>query len=85
MTTSTALDAREISPRIGTEIRAEKAALPSGDHAGTLRELLEQRGVLVFPQIEFTDEEQRGPTTRTPAGCSTAPSSRVRSRSLERG
>jgi alpha-ketoglutarate-dependent taurine dioxygenase len=53
-----ALDAREISPRIGTEIRADKATLLSGDHAATLRELLEQRGVLVFPQIGFTDDEQ---------------------------
>ncbi|MCV7168603.1 TauD/TfdA family dioxygenase [Mycobacterium manitobense] len=53
-----ALDAREINPRIGTEIRADKATLLSGDHAATLRDLLEQRGVLVFPQIGFTDDEQ---------------------------
>ncbi|MDO3636265.1 TauD/TfdA dioxygenase family protein [Mycolicibacterium arseniciresistens] len=53
-----ALDAREINPRIGTEIRADKVTLLSGDHAATLRDLLEQRGVLVFPQIGFTDDEQ---------------------------
>ena len=30
----------------------------SGEHAAKIRELLEQRGVLVFPKINFTDEEQ---------------------------
>lgn len=58
MTTATALDARDIKPRIGTEIRADKSTLLSGEHAGAIRELLEQRGVLVFPQIAFSDEEQ---------------------------
>ncbi len=58
MTTSTALDTRDIKPRIGTEIRADKTTLLSGEHAGRIRELLEQRGVLVFPQIGFTDDEQ---------------------------
>ncbi|MGA5463364.1 TauD/TfdA dioxygenase family protein [Mycobacterium sp. NPDC050041] len=53
-----ALEAREINPRIGTEIRADKATLLSGEHAATLRDLLEQRGVLVFPEIGFTDDEQ---------------------------
>jgi alpha-ketoglutarate-dependent taurine dioxygenase len=57
-TTETTLETREIAPRIGTEIRAGKAALLSGDHAGAIRELLEQRGVLVFPKIGFTDDEQ---------------------------
>ncbi|OBG84089.1 taurine catabolism dioxygenase [Mycobacterium sp. E802] len=58
MTTSTALQTRDIKPHIGTEIRSDKAALLSGEHAGRIRELLEQRGVLVFPQIGFTDDEQ---------------------------
>lgn len=39
-------------------MRADKATLLSGDYASEIRELLEQRGVLVFPQIAFTDEEQ---------------------------
>ena len=56
--TEKALEATDIHPRIGTEIRAEKAALLSGEYAGRIRELLEQRGVLVFPQIGFTDDEQ---------------------------
>lgn len=59
MTTSLAvLEATDISPRIGTEIRAGKNVLLGGDYADTIRELLEQRGVLVFPKIGFTDDEQ---------------------------
>lgn len=49
---------RDIKPDIGAEILTEKAALLSGVHAAELRDLLEQKGVLVFPQIHFTDEEQ---------------------------
>ena len=47
-----------ISPRVATEIRADKPTLLSGEHASKIRELLEQRGVLVFPRINFTDDEQ---------------------------
>jgi len=53
-----ALVTRDIKPRIATEIRADKSELLSGKHAAQIRELLELRGVLVFPQINFTDEEQ---------------------------
>jgi alpha-ketoglutarate-dependent taurine dioxygenase len=56
--TVTTLPTRDLAPRIATEIRANKQDLLSGVHAGALRELLERRGVLVFPQIHFTDEEQ---------------------------
>ncbi len=52
------LTTRDLTPRIATEIRADKAELLSGEHASRIRELLEQRGVLVFPQVHFTDEEQ---------------------------
>jgi len=52
------LKTRDIKPRIGTEILSDKAALLSGQHADGIRSLLEQRGVLVFPRINFTDEEQ---------------------------
>jgi alpha-ketoglutarate-dependent taurine dioxygenase len=54
---TTALHTRNLKSRIGTEIRADKATLLGGEHAAALRELLEQRGVLVFPQIGFTDDE----------------------------
>lgn len=56
-TTST-LPTRDLTERIATEVHADKAALLSGDHAGAIRELLERRGALVFPQIGFTDAEQ---------------------------
>jgi alpha-ketoglutarate-dependent taurine dioxygenase len=49
---------KNLTPRIATEIRADKETLLSGAHAAEIRELLEQRGVLVFPQIHFTDAEQ---------------------------
>jgi len=58
MTTALTLPTQEIHPRIGTEIHADKATLLSGDHAGEIRDLLEQRGVLVFPRIGFSDDEQ---------------------------
>lgn len=53
-----ALETRDIKPKIGTEILSGKEALLSGAHAGEIRELLEKRGVLVFPELNFTDEEQ---------------------------
>ncbi|MGV0838008.1 TauD/TfdA dioxygenase family protein [Mycolicibacterium thermoresistibile] len=53
-----ALTTEDLTPRIGTAIRSEKAELLSGVHAGQIRALLEQRGVLVFPGVGFTDDEQ---------------------------
>ena len=55
---SAKLEATDISPLIASEVRLGKDALLSGEHATDLRELLERRGVLVFPQIGFTDQEQ---------------------------
>ncbi len=52
------LTTRDLTPRIATEIRSDKATLLRGVHASKIRELLEQRGVLIFPRINFTDEEQ---------------------------
>jgi alpha-ketoglutarate-dependent taurine dioxygenase len=48
---------RDLTPRIATEIRSDKQTLLRGVHASKIRELLEQRGVLIFPQIAFTDDE----------------------------
>ncbi|MFA7587388.1 MAG: TauD/TfdA family dioxygenase [Novosphingobium sp.] len=60
MTVSTAarLVAEDIKPKIGSRVLNTKEELLSGELAEPLRELIEQRGVLVFPQINFTDEEQ---------------------------
>ena len=55
---ATTLATRDIAPEIGTEVVADKAALLSGEHGDTIRELLESRGVLVFPKLGFTDDEQ---------------------------
>lgn len=55
---SSALKTREIKPKIGSEILADKEQLLSGQYANEIRELLEQRGVLVFPKIDLNDEEQ---------------------------
>ncbi|MFA7602708.1 MAG: TauD/TfdA family dioxygenase [Novosphingobium sp.] len=54
----TRLSAEAIKPRIGSRVLNSKAELLSGELATELRELLEQRGVLVFPKIDFTDDEQ---------------------------
>ncbi len=53
-----ALNTKDIKPRIATRVHADKQALLSGEHASEIRELLESRGVLVFPEVHFTDEEQ---------------------------
>lgn len=50
---------KDLKPLIGTRVDAEKAVLLSGEIAQDLRTLLEQRGILVFKQVGFTDEEQR--------------------------
>ena len=55
---TTTLNTRELQPRIGTEIRTDKAILLSAEHAHTLRDLLVEPGVLVFPKVGFTDDEQ---------------------------
>jgi alpha-ketoglutarate-dependent taurine dioxygenase len=53
----TRLSAENIKPNIGSRVLNTKEELLSGDIATDLRELLEQRGVLVFPKISFTDAE----------------------------
>src|SRR5271155_1771570 len=50
--------ARNITPRIGVEIKSDLKTLLGGSHAGEIRELLEQRGAVVIPRINLTDEQQ---------------------------
>ncbi|HMP55177.1 MAG TPA: TauD/TfdA family dioxygenase, partial [Novosphingobium sp.] len=52
------LQAEDIKPGIASRIGNTKADLLSGRHAAEIRDLLERRGVLVFPRIAMTDEEQ---------------------------
>lgn len=56
--TQTKLNAEDIKPKIGGRVLNTKEELLSGEIAREIRELLEARGVLVFPQVNFTDEEQ---------------------------
>lgn len=48
----------DLKPKIGTEIKTDKQTLLSGVIARDIRELLEQRGVVVVREIHLTDEEQ---------------------------
>jgi alpha-ketoglutarate-dependent taurine dioxygenase len=48
---------REIAPAIGAEVLTGRDALLSGRHAAELRALLEARGVLVFPGVNFSEAE----------------------------
>jgi alpha-ketoglutarate-dependent taurine dioxygenase len=57
-------EAVDLTPRIGTEIRADRDTLLSGRHAAEIRDLLEKRGVLVFRALNFTDEQHKA-FTRT--------------------
>jgi len=54
---ATGLGYSEIKPRIGARVHAGKDALLSGAHASDIRELMEQRGVLLFPQVHFSEDE----------------------------
>ncbi|WP_336968705.1 TauD/TfdA family dioxygenase [Sphingobium aromaticiconvertens] len=56
--TITRFNHEEVKPTIGSRILNSKEELLAGDLGPQIRELLEQRGVLVFPKIDFTDEEQ---------------------------
>jgi alpha-ketoglutarate-dependent taurine dioxygenase len=50
--------AHDLNTRIASRIETDKRTLLSGERAAEVRELLELRGVLVFPQINMTDEDQ---------------------------
>jgi alpha-ketoglutarate-dependent taurine dioxygenase len=52
------LSKKDLAPRIGTQIAAERQALIRGDHSSTVRDVLERRGVVVFRELNLSDEEQ---------------------------
>lgn len=58
VTEMTRLRAEGLKPRIGSRILNTKEELLSGNLAAEINDLLEQRGVLVFPLVHFTDAEQ---------------------------
>jgi alpha-ketoglutarate-dependent taurine dioxygenase len=49
---------RDLAPAIATELRTDVDTLLSGRIASDLRDLLERRGVVVFPGVNLTDEQQ---------------------------
>lgn len=59
MEQATALQAVDLAPRIGSELKVDKQTLLHGDIAGAIRDLLVRRGVLIVRDIHLTDEEQR--------------------------
>lgn len=48
----------DVAPKIGSAIHTDKDTLLSGARATEIREIMERRGVIVFPEINLTDEEQ---------------------------
>lgn len=48
----------QVKPLIGAVVNSDKETLLSGRHAKEIRKLLEDRGVIVFSKIDFTEEEQ---------------------------
>ena len=47
----------DLTPRIGSEVRADRDELLSGRYNQEIREILEQRGVICIPGMFCTDEE----------------------------
>lgn len=50
--------ATNLTPRIGTEVKADLKTLLDGSIATELRALLEERGVLVFRGLQISDDQQ---------------------------
>src|ERR1700756_2580228 len=48
-----------LTPRIGTEIKADVETLLSGRYAAEIRKTLQQRGVLIFRDLHLTKEQQK--------------------------
>jgi len=48
----------DLAPRIASEIQIDARSLLDGAHAGEIRELLEQRGVIAVRELHLTDAEQ---------------------------
>ncbi|HEX3285863.1 MAG TPA: TauD/TfdA family dioxygenase [Mycobacterium sp.] len=57
-TSATQLDIVDVAPRIGSEIRTDLDTLLSGRAAENIRATLEQRGVVFFRGLDFSDEQQ---------------------------
>ncbi len=54
-----ALNSVELTSKVGSDIRIDKADLLSGRASSEIRTLLEQRGVVIFRGVDFNDEDLR--------------------------
>lgn len=54
-----AIPSVDLTPRIGSELKLDKAALLSGDHSGEIRKLLVDRGAIVVRGLHLNDAELR--------------------------
>jgi alpha-ketoglutarate-dependent taurine dioxygenase len=52
------LETIDLSPRIGTEIRADAAELLSGAHTKQILDVLDRRGLVLFRQVNVDDRQQ---------------------------
>lgn len=57
-TVASTWEVSEAAEKIGATIRTDKKTLLSGQKAGEIRAIMEARGVVVFPQINLSDDEQ---------------------------
>lgn len=48
----------DLTPRVGSEIRTDVGTLMSGSEAATIRNILEQRGVVFFRGLDIDDAQQ---------------------------
>lgn len=59
MSVTTAFEATDLTPHIGSEVRIDREALLGGAHAQAIRALLARRGALVMRGLHLSDEELR--------------------------
>jgi len=57
-TASKMWDVSDAAPKIGAVVQTDKETLLSGEKAPEIRDIMEARGVVVFPEMNLTDEEQ---------------------------
>ena len=55
--------AHRLTPLIGSEIKSDASTLLDGKHASDIRDLLDQRGVLVMRNLHFTEDQQKAFST----------------------
>jgi alpha-ketoglutarate-dependent taurine dioxygenase len=52
-----AMSVKPLTPLIGSEVKLPRSALIEGTFAPQIRSLLRERGVLVFPKVDLSDDE----------------------------